>query len=348
MGLVGGSDSVTSYSRPIAPGVPARPQNGHILPGVWICFDKVQVLTRTGPSRIIAASDVPAAILTRLTAPRTDICGLSTTAPQIMGILNVTPDSFSDGGQHDDVVTATDRAQQMVDDGATIIDIGGESTRPGADFVPVDVEIARIRAPIIALKDKSEVAISIDTRKAEVADAAMQAGANLINDVAAFTYDPDMSRVAAQHNAPVCLMHAQGDPKTMQDEPSYENVLLDVYDFLEDKVALAERAGIEREKIIVDPGIGFGKTLQHNLQLLRGLSLFHGLGCPILLGASRKKFIGTIGKAPDASDRLAGSVSVALFGIAQGVQILRVHDTFATKQAIDLQMAMIEARADGT
>ena len=173
-----------------------------------------------------------------------------------------------------------------------------------------------------------------------MAQAAIQAGAAIINDVAAMTYDPDIAHVAAAATAPTCLMHAQGDPKTMQDAPHYDDVVLDVYDFLSARVAAAEAAGIRRDQIIVDPGIGFGKTLAHNLRLLQNLSIFHGLGCAVLLGASRKRFIGTIGNAPEAQDRMPGSVAIALHGIRQGMQILRVHDTLATRQAMSLHMAV--------
>jgi dihydropteroate synthase len=196
-------------------------------------------------------------------------------------------------------------------------------------------EIARTAPVIAAIRAKSAVPISIDTRKADVAAAGLHAGATLVNDVAAMSYDPAMAGITAAAKAPICLMHASGDPATMQNDPTYDDVLLDVYDYLAARIALAEAA-------VIDPGIGFGKTLEHNLELLRGLSLFHGLGCPILLGASRKRFIGTIGNAPEAKDRMAGSVAVALHGVAAGVQILRVHDTYQTRQAVSLQMAMVE------
>jgi len=336
------------YYRPLVRSDAPRPVGAKQLAGGWCWFDQVEVLDRKGACFLASADDVPADVLTALTAPRSDVSGLSMTKPQIMGILNVTPDSFSDGGQHNAEKDAVHRADQMQRDGATIIDVGGESTRPGADFIPSDLEISRVRGPIAGIRRGGNVVISIDTRKADVAEAAVQAGATLINDVSAFTFDPDMTRVAVSAELPVCLMHAQGDPKTMQAQPTYSNVLLDVYDFLEERVSHAVASGIPKGNIIVDPGIGFGKTHDHNLALLKGLGLFHGLGCPILLGASRKRFIGDIGKAPDAKDRTAGSVSVALFGVNQGVQILRVHDTFATKQAVDLHMAMIGIEDNGT
>jgi len=254
----------------------------------------------------------------------------------------VTPDSFSDGGDFIAPDAAVAHARKMVAAGADMIDIGGESTRPGADFVPVDEEIRRTAPVIKAIRAELTTPISIDTRKAPVAQAALDAGANLINDVAAFTHDPVLAEVAAQSGAPVCLMHAQGDPKTMQDNPDYSNALLDVYDFLSERIENAVAAGIPRSRIMVDPGIGFGKTMQHNLTLLHNISLFHALSCPILLGASRKKFIGVISGAQSAKDRVFGSVSVALDAIRQGVQVVRVHDIEASKQAISLQTAIRE------
>ncbi|MFT5629805.1 MAG: dihydropteroate synthase [Gammaproteobacteria bacterium] len=306
----------------------------------WCWFDRVAVLRRGTAPQFVAATDVPADVLRRMTQPRAPIAGLTMDQPRIMAILNVTPDSFSDGGLFENPDVAVSHALAMVQAGADMLDIGGESTRPGAKVVGNADEIVRTVPVIAAIRTQSDVPISIDTRKAEVAQAALNAGASLVNDVAAMTYDAAIGSVAAEAGVPICLMHAQGDPATMQDAPTYDNVLLDVYDFLAARVAEAEALGIARDLIVVDPGIGFGKTLEHNLTLMRGLSLFHGLGCPILLGASRKRFIGTIGHALEAPDRMAGSVAVALHGVAAGVQLLRVHDTLETKQAIRLALAM--------
>ncbi len=278
-----------------------------------------------------------------LSALRPDLCGLRLDEPRIMGILNVTPDSFSDGGDHTDLEAAVARARAMAQD-ADILDIGGESTRPGAAAVSIDEEIRRTAPVIKAIRAAGiTTLISIDTRKARVAEAALDAGANIVNDVSALMYDPDLAGLVAERDVPVCLMHALGDPETMQADPRYDSVLLDVFDHLEQRISAAEGSGIDRTRIIVDPGIGFGKTLQHNLSLLHGLSLYHDLGLPILLGASRKRFIGTIGGADDAKDRMAGSVAVALHAAAQGAQILRVHDTFETRQALRLQLALNES-----
>ncbi|WP_296418508.1 dihydropteroate synthase [Pseudooctadecabacter sp.] len=317
-----------------------RPAAALTLAGGWCWFDTVERIERGGGRTLVPAHETPTAQLDRMTAPRADVAGLSLNAPRLMGILNVTPDSFSDGGLFNAPDTALAQARAMVADGADILDIGGESTRPGAAFVDVAEETARTAPVIKAIRAEVTTPVSIDTRKAAVAQAALDAGADLVNDVAAFTFDPAMAAVTAQANAPCCLMHAQGDPATMQDAPRYDDVTLDVYDFLESRIQVAEAAGIRRHQIIVDPGIGFGKTLDHNLTLLKNLSIFHSLGCAVLLGASRKRFIGTIGNAPEARDRMPGSVAVALHGVRQGMQMLRVHDTKATKQAINLHMAV--------
>ena len=256
-----------------------------------------------------------------------------------MGIVNVTPDSFSDGGDSLTVRNALATAHRM--SAADILDIGGESTRPGADVVPERDEIARIVPVISAIRaDGIKTPISVDTRKAAVASAALDAGADMVNDVSAMTFDADMAALVAERQVPICLMHALGDPKTMQIEPKYDDVCAEVYDYLAGRISVAVSAGIAKNNVISDPGIGFGKTLQHNLELLRGLAKFHDLGTPILLGASRKKFIGTLGNAEAAKDRLPGSLAVALHGVAQGVHILRVHDVAETRQALNLWQAI--------
>lgn len=311
-------------------------------------FAMVERLARGQPAQIVAATDLPPQALARLTSPRPPLAGVSMDRVQIMGILNVTPDSFSDGGRFLDAGAALAQAQAMIAAGAAIIDIGGESTRPGAAKVPVATEIARTAPVIAAIRAISDVAISIDTRKAAVAQAALESGASMVNDVSALTFDPAMAAVVAQAGVPLCLMHAQGTPQTMQENPRYHDVLLDVFDWLAARIAVAERAGIARRNLIVDPGIGFGKTVAHNLTLLRNLALLHDLGCPILLGASRKGFIGVIGQAAQVGERLPGSLAVALHGAAMGVQILRVHDSLATRQALSLQRAMIGTGGNGT
>jgi dihydropteroate synthase len=328
------------YFRPIAMTDPARPAGAFALAGGWCWFDRVEVLSRAAQGRIIPASEVPAPVLHRLTAPRPAFAGLTLDRPRLMGILNVTPDSFSDGGRFLAPEAALSQAQAMAA-GAEIIDVGGESTRPGAAEVPVEEEIARTAPVIRALRDGGLAApISIDTRKALVAEAALAAGASIVNDVSAFDFDPTLGPLVSRLSAPVVLMHAQGVPATMQDNPLYGDVLLDVYDALAQRLARAEALGIDRTRIVLDPGIGFGKTQAHNLALIRGLSLFHGLGCAILLGTSRKRFIGAIGRAEAPETRAPGSIATALAGVVQGVQVLRVHDVAETRQALRLWQAL--------
>ena len=330
------------YYRPIAQTDRCRPKGAFPLAGGWSWFTHLERLQRGSKGEVIPVVEVPSDVLERLTAKRAPICGLSMDAPRIMGILNATPDSFSDGGKHDSFESAVARGLAMEVKGADILDIGGESTRPGADYISVEQEIARTAPVISALKKAGfDLPVSIDTRKAEVAQAALNGGAVLFNDVTALSHDTDSAAVAAKSHAAVCLMHASGDPKTMQDNPQYDDVLLDVYDYLEQRIAFAERVGVAHDRIIIDPGIGFGKTLDHNLALLRGLSLFHGLGCPVLLGVSRKRFIGVIANAQEAADRGPGSVALGLEALRQGVQILRVHDIGMTKQAISLWRATL-------
>lgn len=329
------------YYRPIARSDDARPDTALTLAGGWCWFDEVELIRRDGPSEIIPAAHLPEEMHERLTGSRAPLAGLAMDAPRIMGILNITPDSFSDGGRFDVEEAAIAHALELRAAGADILDIGGESTRPGALEVPEDEEIART-APVIAalVEDGFDAPISIDTRKSLVADQALEAGAAMLNDVSAMEFDPAMVEVAAISGAPICLMHAQGLPETMQDDPDYTDVLLDVYDYLEDRIALAEAHGVARASVIADPGIGFGKTIQHNLALIRGLSLFHALGCPILLGASRKRFIGTIGAAEEADRRMPGTLAVTLAGLEQGVQIHRVHDVAEIAQGLRLWSAI--------
>lgn len=273
----------------------------------------------------------------RLAQAPAPIAGLAWDRPRIMGIVNVTPDSFSDGGQFDTLEAACAHAEQLVAEGADILDIGGESTRPGAQEVPIADEIARTAPLIKALRERGlRLPISIDTRKAAVAEAALAAGADIVNDVSGLTWDAGMGGVVAKAGAGLCLMHAQGTPQTMQNNPHYDDVCLDVADWLTDAIARAEAAGIDRARLIIDPGIGFGKTVAHNLDLLRNLAMLHDLGCVLLVGASRKRFIGVLSGVEQASDRVAGSLAVALDAASKGAQILRVHDVAATRAALAL------------
>ncbi len=327
------------YYRPIARTDHIRPEGALPLAGGWTWFDMVEAIGRDGTSRLIHVSNLPDDMLGRLTAPRAPICGLSFDRPRLMGILNVTPDSFSDGGRHNAPDAAITHTRAMIVGGADMIDIGGESTRPGAEPVPVEQEIARTAPIITAIRGEADVPISIDTRKTPVARAAHDAGADLVNDVAGFTFDDTLAPYCAKHTLPVCVMHSQGRPETMQDDPRYDHPALDIYDWLSERVEALVATGIPRDQIIVDPGIGFGKTRAHNLVLLQNLSLFHGLGCPVLLGASRKRFIGDLSGVSEASERLPGSLAVALAGVAQGMQMLRIHDVAETAAALKLWRA---------
>lgn len=267
------------------------------------------------------------------------IAGLDLSQPQIMGIVNVTPDSFSDGGDFFDPQYAVDHALRLEDEGADILDIGGESTRPGSEPVPQDEELKRVLPVIEKLKLRVQIKLSIDTRKAKVMKEAAAAGADIINDVSALTYDHKSILTAVELQLPVVLMHAQGDPKTMQHDPTYENVVADVYNFLKTRIDACVAAGLPRNKIIIDPGIGFGKNLDHNLSLLSNLNDFKSLKAPILLGVSRKSFIAALTNEKDTKNRLPGSLAAALCGIQQGVSILRVHDVAETRQALTVWQA---------
>ncbi|MCB1358165.1 MAG: dihydropteroate synthase [Maritimibacter sp.] len=304
-------------------------------------FNTVERRAADGSTKVIGPSGLNGADRARLSAARPALAGLALDRPRVMGILNTTPDSFSDGGDFSQRAKAVARAQEMAAEGVDIIDIGGESTRPGAAEVSVAEEIART-APLIAEIRAAGIAtpISIDTRKSAVAEAALDAGADIVNDVAAFTFDPELAGLCASRGVPVILMHAKGTPETMQLGPRYEDVTREVLEFLQERIVYAEGQGIARDRIVTDPGIGFGKTQGHNLTLLRDLAALHDLGAPVLLGVSRKRFIGEIGGAPEARDRLGGSLAVALHGASQGVHILRVHDTEATLQALRLFAAL--------
>ena len=279
------------------------------------------------------------AMLSAISAPREPVDSLSLIRPSIMGVVNVTPDSFSDGGLHASTDAAIDHGLKLAGDGADILDIGGESTRPGSDPVDTEDEAERVIPVIEGLKHAGPL-ISVDTRKSAIMEKAASSGAMMLNDVSALTHDSDSLKVAVQSGLPVILMHAQGDPKTMQDDPVYADVLLEVFDYLSERIAVCESAGIEKSRIIADPGIGFGKTLEHNLTLLRGLSLFHGLGVALMLGASRKRFIGSLADQPDPRAREPGSLAAGIAGVAQGVQMLRVHDVAAMRQALTVWSAI--------
>lgn len=259
--------------------------------------------------------------------------------PILMGIVNVTPDSFSDGGQFLSPDKAIAHGRKLVEEGAHILDIGGESTRPGAAPVSLEEEIGRVLPVIKGLRDCGAM-LSIDTRHAAVMDAALNAGAGMVNDVSALTHDPESLHVVAKAGCYVCLMHMKGDPKTMQDAPRYEDVFAEVYVYLENRIAACRANGIEMDRIIADPGIGFGKNLEHNLILLNRLADFESLGVPVMLAASRKRFIDAVsgGAAPD--QRLGGSLAAAIAGYQRGARVFRVHDVAETAQALAVTSAI--------
>ncbi|MGA2026459.1 MAG: dihydropteroate synthase [Syntrophobacteraceae bacterium] len=257
----------------------------------------------------------------------------------IMGILNITPDSFSDGGRFADHERALARAFELISAGADILDVGGESTRPGSDPVPLPVELERVIPVIRAVRESSDIPISIDTNKSEVALQSLAAGADIINDVSSLRFDPAMARVAAGSGAPVILMHMLGAPRTMQVNPVYESVISEIIAFLEQRMMFAVQNGIERSQIIVDPGIGFGKTVTHNLNIIRDLDRFSCMDRPIMLAASRKRFIGKVLGRPE-DERELGTAVVNAFGIAAGAHILRVHDVAFHRGAVGLADAV--------
>ncbi len=284
------------------------------------------------------------AYLAALTAPRPAFAGLALSRPLIMGVLNVTPDSFSDGGRFPTAAAAITHGRALIAAGADIVDVGGESTRPGAQPVSIDEELGRVVPVLRGLAGLGAV-LSIDTRRAVVMREAVAAGARVINDVTALTGDPDSLKTAAESGAAVVLMHMQGSPQTMQKAPVYADVALDVFDVLAERVQACLLAGIRHDRIAVDPGIGFGKTVRHNLDLVERLALFHGLGCALVLGVSRKSFIGRVARAESPEGRLPGSLAAALAGLDGGAQILRVHDVAETAQAAAIWRALNDGAA---
>lgn len=265
------------------------------------------------------------------------------TSYRIMGVVNVTPDSFSDGGDYLQTDEAVAHGLSLARDGADILDIGGESTRPGAAPVPMQQEMDRVLPVVEALASQTNAVLSIDTRKSAVAKAAIEAGASIWNDVSALSYDEDSIAVAAALECDIVLMHAQGDPRTMQDNPYYEDVVTEVAAYLAARIELCCAAGIAQHRLITDPGIGFGKAQEHNLSLMAGLQKIAALGPRLLLGASRKRFIAALDDGAPVTDRLGGSLAAAIAGLAGGAQIFRVHDVAATRQALRIAAAIAGA-----
>ena len=323
------------------------------LAGGLSWFSAVEIIGGSG-AELIAVADIEErlgaserAIWANLTSPRAPLrLGervIRLDEPQIAAILNVTPDSFSDGGRFEDPEAAIQAGHALAAAGAALIDVGGESTRPGSKPVWEGDEAARA-VPVVRALAAAGTAVSIDTRKAAVMEQALAAGAAMVNDVSALIWDERAAETVARAACPIVLMHHQGAPESMQHDPRYERpVLLEVYDWLEARIEGAVAAGIARENIIVDPGIGFGKTVHHNLQLINGLAMLHGLGCPIMLGASRKRTIGALSNEAPPDQRLGGSIALALKGAEQGAQLLRVHDVPETVQTIRVWRGLRDA-----
>tara|TARA_B100000686_G_scaffold138887_1_gene146340 strand:- start:7177 stop:8253 length:1077 start_codon:yes stop_codon:yes gene_type:complete len=273
--------------------------------------------------------------LKKITSKRKNICGLSFKKPQIMGVLNITPDSFSDGGLFYGESKSYDQANLLIKGGATIIDIGGESTRPGSKIVNANDEWNRIKNTIIKIKKKFPKAkISLDTRKSYVMKKGLQIGVNIINDVSGLNFDKKSFNVINSKKVPFILHHMQGTPNTMQNNPKYDDALLDIFDFFEKKINFCLKKKYKKEFIFLDPGIGFGKNLDHNLRIMSKISTLHSLGCPILIGTSRKRFIEHIVTKFDTPDRTGGTLASVLYGLLQGVQLFRVHNVKEINQGI--------------
>ena len=311
-----------------------------------LSFDALEEIQKQLPERLAAQlqSHIDNIVSIRTSMPLIGLeRPLAFEKPLVMGVLNITPDSFSDGGKFVDVDKAIAHAMAMHDAGVDIIDIGGESTRPGASTVWEGDEKQRV-LPVIEALQSCKIPLSLDSRNAAVMEAGLASGVHIINDISALTYDESSINCVASSAVPVILMHSKGDPKTMQDAPSYEDVVLDVFDYLQERIEACIEAGIDKTRIIVDPGIGFGKrVVKDNLALINNLSIFHTLGCPLLLGVSRKRFIGALTDVDIAEDRMAGSLAAGMAGLAQGAQILRVHDVNETLQAVKILQGLNDA-----
>ena len=315
--------------------VPGGFEKFYRIQGGTTAFNSFRVIQRNKKPRVISTSEVKEEFLDRFTSKPTSMLGLSFETPAVMGILNVTPDSFYDGEKFFTEKQFVEKGLHLLKNGCTVLDIGGESTRPGAKEVSSTIEIERIMGVIEKIKNSVPSAIiSVDTRKSMVAEKALEAGASIVNDISAGSFDKKMFEVVAKHRAGICLMHSRGLPENMQDKPNYDEIMLDLYDYFEEKVTEAQSKGIPREKIVIDPGIGFGKKLHHNLEIINKISLFLGLGLPVMIGISRKSFIGEIISEREPSERLIGSVAAMLTTLNRGVNIVRVHDVKEAADAI--------------
>ena len=316
-----------------------------------ISFDQVEIISRKS-KKIINFKDINSLKKNLRTKVKEDIKKITkkkyfsnldlSDIPIIMGILNLTPDSFSDGGKYNNKKIAITHSKKLIRDGCEIIDIGGESTRPNSLTIDEKKEWKRIHPTIVNLVKLKKI-ISLDTRKSKIMEKGIKFGIKLINDVSGFGYDDNTIKIIKKYKTPFVIHHMQGTPQNMQINPKYNNVLLDVYDYFEKKISFLKKNGIKHNNILIDPGIGFGKNLKHNITLISKISIFHSLGFPILIGISRKKFIKDISGLNDSRERLGGTISAALFSMLQGVQILRVHDVNEIKQSIKVFKSIINA-----
>ena len=324
----------------------ALPLNGN----KEISFDKIEIISRKSKKRlsIKQIDSLPNRVkkiikndLRLIQKKKKNFTNLNLkNIPNIMGILNMTPDSFSDGGKFNRIYQAKKQLKYLFKSGANLVDIGGESTRPGSKAISSKKEWSRIKK-ILTEIDRKNI-ISLDTRKSEIMEKGISFGVKLINDISGLNYDKNSIYILKKYNVPFVLQHSLGNPDVMQNNPKYKNVLLDVYDFFEDKIKFLRKAGINHNNIIIDPGIGFGKNLKHNITLIKNISIYHSLGLPILLGTSRKKFVKELSGSNDSSLRTGGTIGSCIFAMMQGVQILRVHDVNEIKQSIKIFKELIK------
>ena len=314
-----------------------------------ISFDKIEIISRKS-SKTINLNEIHKLPISLKKKIKKDIKKISLkkniknlrfgSTPKVMGVLNVTPDSFSDGGKYNRTSSAKKHLDYLFKSGANIVDIGGESTRPGSQPISSNVEWRRLKNILKKLNKKK--IISLDTRKSEIMEKGIKLGVNLINDVSGLNYDNNSVNILKRYKVPFVLQHSQGNPDTMQKNPKYQNVLLDIYDFFEEKIKFLRKIGIKHNNIILDPGIGFGKNLKHNMTIIKNISIYHSLGLPILLGISKKKYIKELSGENDSMSRVGGTVSASIFVMMQGVQMIRVHDVNEIHQSIKVFKELIK------
>jgi len=314
-----------------------------------ISFDKIEIISRKS-SKTINLDKIHKLPISLKKKIKKDIKKISLkkniknlrfgSTPKVMGVLNVTPDSFSDGGKYNRTSSAKKHLDYLFKSGANIVDIGGESTRPGSQPISSNVEWKRLKN--ILKKFNKKKIISLDTRKSEIMERGIKLGVNLINDVSGLNYDNNSVNILKRYKVPFVLQHSQGNPDTMQKNPKYQNVLLDIYDFFEEKIKFLRKIGIKHNNIILDPGIGFGKNLKHNMTIIKNISIYHSLGLPILLGISKKKYIKELSGENDSMSRVGGTVSASIFVMMQGVQMIRVHDVNEINQSIKVFKELIK------